>query len=133
MVLPGQDLQLQIGDRRGGRHGVAPEGAEPLHMGLNRGIGGEEPEGIKDVAAAHLLETPEQIAGVIEHDARIAALSDQLGDEIGEAPVAVGEGFGVVVIALARVLQHVLEMGDQRAVGTGRNRGLVHVERAGKA
>ena len=27
MVLPRQDLQLQIGDRRGGRHGVAPEGS----------------------------------------------------------------------------------------------------------
>ena len=133
MMLPGQDLQLQIGDRRGGRHRMAPEGAEPLHMGLNRGIGGEESQGIKNVAAAHLLETPEQIAGVIEHDARIAALVDQLGNQLRQASVAVGEGFGVVVIALAGVLQHVLEMGDQRAISSGRNRGLVHVERAGEA
>ena len=133
MVLPGQDLQLQIGDRRGGRHRMAPESAEPLHMGLNRGIGGQEPEGIEDVAAAHLLETPEQIAGVIQHDAWITTLSDQLGNEISEAPVAVGEGFGVVVIAFAGVIQHVLEMGDQLATNSSRNRGLVHVERAGKA
>ena len=102
-------------------------------MRLNRGIGGKEPEGIEDVAAAHLLETPEQIAGVIEHDARIAALADQLGNQLRQASIALGEGFGVVVIAFVGVFQHVLEMGDQLSLGPGGNRGLVHVERAGEA
>ena len=44
-----------------------------------------------------------------------------------------GEGFGVVVIAFAGVIQHVLKMGDQLTINAGRNRGLVHVERAGEA
>ena len=50
-----------------------------------------------------------------------------------EAPIAMGKGFGVVVVALCRMLQHVLKMGDEFSLGPGWNRGLVHVERTGKA
>jgi hypothetical protein len=36
------------------------------------------------------------------------ALVDQRAGELGHAPVALMEHFGVVVVALARVLEHVL-------------------------
>ena len=133
MVLPSQDLQLQIGDRRGGRHGVAPERSQPLHMGLQAGITGELLEGLEDVEAAHLPKAPEQIAGVIEHDPRIAAALNQLRNDVGEALVALGKGLGVVVIALTWVLHHVLQMGDQFSLGASWNRGLVHVQGTGEA
>ena len=133
MVLPGQDLQLEIGDRRGGGHRMAPEGAEPLHVGLQARVTGEGFKGGEDVLAAHLLETPEQIPRIIEHDPGIAALANQLGNDLGKSFVAVGKGIGVVVITLARVLIHVLQMGDQLSVGPGWNRGLMHVERTGKS
>jgi hypothetical protein len=63
----------------------------------------------------------------------MAALLDQLGEEVGKAPVALRKWFGVVVIALAGVLQHVLQVGDQFPLRAGWNRGLMHVERTGKA
>jgi len=68
---------------------------------------------LKNVLAAFLLEAPEQVAGIIQHDARIAALYVQLGQEIGHAPVAAGKGFGVVVLALDGMLKHVLQMTNQ--------------------
>jgi hypothetical protein len=112
---------------------MAPEAAEPLHVGLHAGIAGQKAQGLEDVVPAHLLEAPEQGAGVIEHDPRIAALTDQLGDQLRHAPVALGKGLSVVVVALPRVLEHVLQVGDQLAAGAGRNRGLVHVQGTGEA
>ena len=44
-----------------------------------------------------------------------------------------GEWFGVVVITLVGVIQHVLKMGDQAVICSRRHRRLVHVESAGKA
>lgn len=112
---------------------MAPEGAEPLDVPLHLGITGQVAPGICDVAAAHLLGSPEQIPGDVEHDPRVAALLDQLRDQIGQAAVALGKGLGVVVIALPRVLKHVLEVGDQLPASARRDGRLVHVQRAGKA
>ena len=44
-----------------------------------------------------------------------------------------GEGFSVVVVTLAGMLNHVLEVGDQLSIDTGWNRGLVHVQGTGEA
>jgi len=99
---------------------------------LQVGIPGEPVQRHKNVRAAHLLEAPEQVAGIIQHDARIAALCDQLGQEIGHAPVAAGKGFGVVVIALAGMLKHVLQMADQFSPGPGRDLRLMHLHGAGQ-
>ena len=133
LVLPGLDLQDQIRDRRRGGHRMAPEAPEPLHMPLHLGIAGQEAQGFGDVMPPHLLHTPEQGAGVVEHDARAAAAGDQLGDQLRHAPVAVGKGLGVVVIALVWMLQHELEMGDQRSISASGNRGLMHVQCTGKS
>ena len=132
-MLPVQDLQLEIGDWRGGRHGMAPKGAEPLNMGLKGRITGQPLQRVEDVLATHLLKSPQQIAGVIQHDPRINALSKQLGNDVGQTPIAMGEGFSVVVVTLAGMLNHVLEVGDQLAIDTSWNRGLVHVQGTGEA
>ena len=111
---------------------MAPKGAEPFDVPLHQRIGGQKIQSTADIAAAHLANAPEQIAGVIQHHSRIAAFGDQLRNEIGQAPVALGKGLGVVVIALSGMLRHVLEMGDEGAIGACRHRGLVHVQRAGE-
>lgn len=132
LMLPGADLQLQVRDRRGGGHCMAPEAAEKLHMALHLRIAGQESERTGDVVTSHLGHTPEQVAGVIEHDPRRAALTDQLGNQLGHSPVAMGKRLGVVVIPLAGVVEHVLQVGDQCSIGPGRDRGLMHVQRTGK-
>ena len=112
---------------------MAPEAAEPFHVALHHGIGGQEPQGIGDLGAAHLLQSPEQGARIVEHDSGAAPLADQRRKDVGEPAVAVREGLRVVVIALCRVIQHVLEVGDEGALRPGRDCRLVHVQRAGEA
>ena len=118
-MLPGQDLQLEIGDWRGGGHGMASKGAEPLNMGLKCRITGQPLQRVEDVLATHLLKSQQQIAGVIQRDPRISAISKQLGNDVGQTPIAMGEGFSVVVVTLAGMLNHVLEMGNQLSISTG--------------
>ena len=62
-------------------------------------IAGDAAQPVEHVAAAHLAQAVEQLAGVVEHDARVAALVDQLGNDVAHAAVAVGEDAGVVVVA----------------------------------
>ena len=64
---------------------------------------------------------------------RAAALIDQFRQQVGKTPIAVGEWFGVVVITLIGVIQHVLKMRDQALVRPRRHRWLVHVKSTGKA
>lgn len=112
---------------------MAPEGAKPLHMGMKTRVAGEGFKSSKDIPPAHLLKAPEQGARIIKHDPGIAALTYQLGNDLSKPLVTVGKGFGVVVITLARVFIHVLQVRDQLAAGPRRNRGLMHVKRAGKS
>ena len=102
-------------------------------MGLKARFTGQPLQRVEDVLATHLLKSQQQIAGVIQHDPRIGTLSKQLGNDVGQTPIAMGEGFSVVVVTLAGMLNHVLEVGDQLTVGTGWNRGLVHVQGTGEA
>ena len=102
-------------------------------MGLRLGVAGEMLQRIEDVAATHLLEAPQEGAGVIEHDPGTAAFADQLRNQIRHPAVALRKGFGVVVVALARVIKHVLQMIDQLTLRACRDGGLMHVQCAGKA
>jgi hypothetical protein len=63
----------------------------------------------------------------------MAAFADQLGHQLRHAPVALREGFGVVVIAFPWVLKHELEMADQLTLCTSRNRWLMHMQGASEA
>ena len=89
---------------------MAPEGSEPLHMALHLRITGEIVQGSGDVFTTHLPQAPEQIARVIEHDPRIAALADQLRDQIRHTSITLSKWFGIVVISLPRMLNHVLKV-----------------------
>ena len=93
-------------------------------------ITGEKSQGLKDVFLPHLRQSPEQIAGVIEHDSWLTSLCDQLGNQIGHAPVAVRECGCIVVISLVRMIEHVLQVRDQLSVRTGWHRRLMHVQGA---
>ena len=49
-----------------------------------------------------------------------------------QASIALGEWFSVVVVSLAWMLKHVLQVGDQLPIGTRRDRRLMHVQGTGK-
>ncbi len=120
-----------LGWGRGG-DGVAPGHAEPFHRPVVVRVAGDALEGVEDVAPAHLAQAVEEGAGVFQHDPRRLALPDQLRDELAHALVAPGEDGGIVVIADALVLHHVLEVADEggaaQVTAAGRDQGLVHVQ-----
>lgn len=101
-------------------------------MALHGLITSEIVERVGDILSTHLMHTPEQVAGIIEHDPRIAAFADELRNEISHASVALREGFCVVVIALSLVLKHVLQMGYQFSVVPCRDRWLMHMQGTSK-
>lgn len=107
---------------------MAPHCAKPFHMVAGGGVGGEAFEVAQDIIASHLLQAPEQVAGIVEHDAGVATLTDQIGDEVGHATIAFGKRSGVVVVTDLGVLEHVLQVGNQLTVGSGGDGGLMHVE-----
>jgi hypothetical protein len=82
----------------------------------------------RDVFTAHLVNSPKEVSGIIEHDPWIASLTDQLWNEISHAAVALREGFCVVVVAFPLVLHHVLQMRDQFSAFASWDRGLMHVQ-----
>jgi hypothetical protein len=96
-------------------------------MGMKTGITGDPFQPIQNVIPPHLLQPPEQINGVIEHDARIAALIHQIGDKLSHATIAPGKNTGVVVISLLPMLKHILQIADQLTLRSGWDGGLVHV------
>ena len=77
----------------------------------------------------------QQGARVFEHDARLVPLGEQGGNELAHAGVAVAECGRVVVVADPGVLEHRLQVADQRRgaqiVAAGRGERLVHVQRDG--
>ena len=111
---------------------MTPERAEPLHMALHRGVAGKVAESITDVLPSHLSHSPEQIAGIIQHDPWAAAFAEQLRNQIGKASITLREGFGIVIVSFSLMLKHELQMGDQRSVRSGWDRRLVHVQGTGE-
>ena len=111
---------------------MAPERTKPFHMALHVWITGEIAQRVCDVFTPHLVNSPEEVAGIIEHDPGIASFSDQLRYEISHASVALGEGLRIVVVALSLVLNHVLQMGNQFSVSACRDCWLMHVQRTGE-
>jgi hypothetical protein len=74
----------------------------------------------------------QQRAGILQHDPRLLALGEQLGDELPHPLVAPVEHRRVVVVAQVRMLQHPLQVADDGGgaqVGSpGGDEGLVHVQ-----
>jgi hypothetical protein len=111
---------------------VAPGAAEPLHSLASPGIAGEIPERIEYVIQAHPPHPMQQGARVVEHHPRLAALAEQLPDELAHALVAPHEYRGIVVVADVLMVHHPRQVADDRRgvqVGPGRDERLVHVQR----
>jgi len=81
-MLPGLDVKFDIRDGGGRDHSVAPHGSKPLHVGLVGSVNRDALEIVEDVSPPHLPQSPKQIARVIQHHARVAALSYQLRNDL---------------------------------------------------
>lgn len=106
---------------------MAPHGAEPFNMGLILRLTGDALQVVENVIPPHLDESPQQVAGVIEHDAWVAALVNQLWDKISHAAIAPGKDAGVVVVAVALMLKHILQIANQLTIRSSGDGGLMHV------
>ena len=93
---------------------------------------GQKFEGLRDVTAPHLLQTPQQIPGIIQHDPWLTPLRHELRQQISHTAITLGKRFSVVVITLTRVLRHVLQMGNEGPIRARRHGGLMHVQSTGK-
>ena len=132
VVLPGPHVQPVVLHRGGGGDGVPPRAAEPLHRLPQVGVAGEWPQGVEHVVQARAAQPVQQGAGVLQHDPRLLALAEQLGDELAHPLVAPVEHRGVVVVADVGVLQHPLQVADDgggaQAWSPGGDERLVHVQ-----
>ena len=132
MVLPGPHVQPVVLDRGGGRHGMPPRTAQPLHRLPVARVGRDAGQGVEHVVRAHLAQAVQQRAGVLEHDPRREPLVEQLGDELAHPLVAAQEYRGVVVVADAGVVHHPLQVADDRRRAqirpACRDERLVHVQ-----
>jgi hypothetical protein len=91
---------------------VPPRAAQPLHRLPQVRVAGQRPQGVEDVIQSRPAQPVQQGAGVVQHDARLFALGEQLGDEFARALVGPVEHRGVVVVADVGVLQHPLQVAD---------------------
>lgn len=62
----------------------------------------------------------------------LRAIRNQFWNPVAHTAIAPGKGTRIVVVARVGVLEHMLEVRDRLAVGSGGNGGLVHMERARK-
>ena len=116
---------------------MPPRGAEPFDVTAVTPIGCDAPERVDHVARAHLLESEEQAAGVVQHDAGRMTPIDEARHELADAFVAPPKNRSVVVVADVLMLHHVLKMADHgggsEIVTPFRHQRLVHVEGDGEA
>ena len=82
---------------------------------------------------AHLAQAVKERPRVLEHDAGLLPLLDELGNELSHALVTPMENAGIVIVADAGVLHHVLEIADHgggsKLPAARRDQRLVHVQR----
>ena len=115
---------------------MPPRAAEPLHGLPQVGVAGQRPQGVEHVVQPHVPQPVQQGAGVLQHDPRLAALAEQLGDQLPHPLVAPVEHRGVMAVADVGMLQHPLQVADDGGgaqVGSaGRDQRLVHMQGDGK-
>src|SRR5581483_9375924 len=91
---------------------------------------------IQNVSSAHLAQSIEKLAGIIEHDARTAALVNLFPNQVSNAGIAFGEDRRIVIIAAAGVPHHEIQIADQligsKVVPSSRNEWLLHMQGHGK-
>lgn len=91
---------------------MTPHCPQPFYVRLVLTIAGNSLEIVENIIASHLAQSPQQVAGIIEHDTRVAAFGNQLGDEFSHAGIAPSKDSGVVVIPLVGIFKHMLEIAD---------------------
>src|SRR5208337_2763448 len=78
----------------------------------------------------------EQRSGILEHDARLLAFVDKLGNELTHPLVAPHEHRSVVVVANVLMIHHVLEvandLGATEVATSGGNQRLMHMQCNGR-
>jgi hypothetical protein len=99
VVLPGAHMQPVILHRGGGGDSVPPRAAKPLHRVPQVEVAGQRSQGVKDVVQASAAQPVQQGAGVLQHDPRLLALAEQLGDELAHPLVAPVEHRSVMAVA----------------------------------
>ena len=133
LLLPGAQVQRQIGHGRRRGHGMAPHRAQPLDVAAETMVAGDAAQPVEHVPAAHLGEPVQQLAGVIEHDARVVSMSHEVGDDVADAAVAIGEDAGVVHVAVVAAAHHRVEVADElggaEVAMRRRDERLMHVQR----
>jgi hypothetical protein len=111
---------------------VPPGAAEPLDRLPQVGVAGQHSQGVEDVSQSSAAQPVQQGAGVVQHDPRLAAVAEQLGDELTHPLIAPVEHRRVVVVAELGVLQHPLQVADDGGVAqvgsAGGDERLVHVQ-----
>ena len=133
VVLPGLDVKAVVLHRGGGSHGMAPRAAQPLYRPAVTLVTGEARQGVEHLAGAHLAQSGEQRARVLEHDPRLEPLVEEVRDELAHPSVTPQEHPSVVVVTAVRLVQHPLHVADQlgrpQLRTTCRDEWLVHVQR----
>ena len=110
---------------------MTPHGAQPLDTGLEAPVLGDGLEVVEDVSPAHLPQPKKQLAGIVEHDARVAPRVGQFSYEIRDAAVTHGEHRGIVHAVNMLALHHVLEVshdGRRPQIPVLEDERLVHVK-----
>jgi hypothetical protein len=112
---------------------MAPGAAQPLHGMPHIRVAGKRPQRIQHVVQSRAPQPVQQRARVLQHDPRLAALGQQLGDELAHPLVAPLEHRRVVVVAEVGMLQHPLQVADRgrraQVRSPRRDQRLVHVQR----
>ena len=115
---------------------MAPWTAQPLHRPAIADVAGDPCKRVEHVVGAHLAESVEESAGVLEHDPRLEPLVEKLGYELAHSLVAPQEHRGVVVVTDSRVVQHPLQIADHSCCPKLRaarwDEWLVHVQGNGE-
>jgi hypothetical protein len=133
VMLPGFHMEAIVLNWRGRRDGMAPSISQPFNRPPVRRLARNLSQTIKDVIEPHLPQTVKQGARIIEHNARLLALAEQLRDEFPNPFVAPVESRRVMVVANSGIVHHVLQVADDsgrlRVPAARWDQGLVHVQR----
>jgi hypothetical protein len=79
---------------------VAPRAAQPLHRPAVALVACDARQGVEHIVGAHLAQSVEQRARVLEHDPRLEPLVEELRDELAHAFVTPQEHPRVVVVTV---------------------------------
>jgi hypothetical protein len=111
-MLPSLDAKPVILYRCRWRYGMSPGRTQPFDTAAVFRIAGYFPEIFENIRKTHFVHPIEQRTRIIEHTPRLGALFKQLRYEIAHALIALVENLGVMIVAAAQVIHHMLQIAD---------------------